>query len=72
VTVEVMDGETGFASPTEALEERPQIARMGIAVLALVGLLIAAYLTLFKLGFMGAIQCSSGLLREGAGVPRYA
>ncbi len=44
----------------EALEARPQPARMAIAVLALLGLLIAAYLTLFKLGYMGAIQCSIG------------
>jgi uncharacterized membrane protein len=55
-----MDRDPAFASAAEALEERPQYARMGIAVLALVGLLIAAYLTLFKLGFMGAIQCSIG------------
>jgi uncharacterized membrane protein len=40
--------------------ERLPVARMAIAVLALVGLVIAAYLTLFKLGYLGAIQCSVG------------
>ncbi len=43
-----------------AAEERPALARMAIAVLALVGLLIAAYLTLYKMGYLGAIQCSIG------------
>lgn len=42
------------------VEERPAFARMAIAVLALVGLLVAAYLTLYKLGYLGAIQCSIG------------
>jgi uncharacterized membrane protein len=51
--------ELGFA-PGEEPEARPPLARMAIAVLALVGLLIAAYLTLFKLGYLGAIQCSVG------------
>jgi uncharacterized membrane protein len=38
----------------------PPLARMAIAVLALVGLLIAVYLTLFKLGYLGILQCSVG------------
>lgn len=42
------------------VEERPALARMAIAVLALVGLLVASYLTLYKLGYLGAIQCSIG------------
>jgi uncharacterized membrane protein len=33
---------------------------MGIAVLALVGLLVSAYLTLYKLGYLGVIQCGTG------------
>lgn len=33
---------------------------MAIAVLSLLGLLIAAYLTLYKLGYLGVIQCSTG------------
>jgi uncharacterized membrane protein len=43
-----------------ALEARPELARMAIAVLALIGLLIAGYLTLYKMGYLGAIQCSIG------------
>lgn len=35
-------------------------SRMAIAVLALVGLLISGYLAIYKLGFLGAIQCSTG------------
>ena len=33
---------------------------MGIALLALVGLLISAYLALYKLGYIGVIQCGVG------------
>lgn len=33
---------------------------MIIAVLALLGLLISAYLTLYKLGYLGVIQCGTG------------
>lgn len=44
----------------EELEERPPVARMAIAVLALVGLLVAAYLSLYKLGMLGVIQCQIG------------
>lgn len=47
-----------------ALEEQDApslpLARMLIAVLALVGLLISVYLTLFKLGYLGVIQCGTG------------
>jgi uncharacterized membrane protein len=38
----------------------PPLARMVIAVLALAGLLIAIYLTLYKLGYLGVIQCGTG------------
>ena len=34
--------------------------RMGIAVLALVGLLMSVYLLLYKLGFYGELACGSG------------
>lgn len=47
------------ALPDE-LEERPPVARMAIAVLALVGLLVAAYLSMYKLGMLGVIQCQIG------------
>lgn len=42
------------------LPARPPAARMAIAVLALIGLLIAAYLALYKLGYLGVIQCTVG------------
>ena len=35
-------------------------ARMGIAILSLLGLLVSGYLTLYKLGYLGVIQCTSG------------
>lgn len=35
-------------------------SRMGIAVLSLVGLLVSGYLTLYKLGYLGVIQCTTG------------
>lgn len=38
----------------------PPVSRMVIAVLALVGLLVSAYLALYKLGYLGAIQCGAG------------
>jgi uncharacterized membrane protein len=38
----------------------PPVARMGIAVLALIGLLVSAYLTLYKFGFLGTLECSVG------------
>jgi uncharacterized membrane protein len=38
----------------------PPVSRMAVAVLALVGLLVSAYLTLYKLGYLGAIQCGVG------------
>lgn len=38
----------------------PPRSRMGIAVLSLIGLLISGYLTLYKLGYLGAIQCGTG------------
>jgi uncharacterized membrane protein len=39
---------------------RPPISRMAIAVLAVVGALVSGYLTLYKLGFLGTIQCGAG------------
>ena len=34
--------------------------RMGIALLALVGILISAYMTAYKLGMLGSIMCGTG------------
>lgn len=33
---------------------------MGIAILSLLGLLVSGYLTLYKLGYLGVIQCTTG------------
>ncbi|HEU4557759.1 MAG TPA: vitamin K epoxide reductase family protein [Longimicrobium sp.] len=38
----------------------PPVTRMGIAVLALVGVLVATYLSLYKLGLIGGLTCQVG------------
>ena len=53
------------------LEARPPVARMAIAVLALIGLLVAAYLSMYKLGMLGVIQCQIGSC-ETVQTSRYA
>lgn len=40
--------------------ERSPVNRMGIAICALVGLLIAAYMSLYKLGVLGVLACGTG------------
>jgi uncharacterized membrane protein len=47
-------------SPAEELEESPPLTRMAIALLALAGLLISSYLTMYKVGLLGEIQCTIG------------
>lgn len=47
-------------SGAEELEERPPVSRMAIALLALAGLLLSSYLTMYKLGLLGTIQCTIG------------
>jgi uncharacterized membrane protein len=44
----------------EAQGFRPPASRMGVAVLSLIGTLVSAYLTLYKLGYLGSIQCGAG------------
>lgn len=44
----------------EAADSSAPFNRMAIAVLALVGLFIGAYLTLYKLGIIGSLVCGSG------------
>ena len=44
----------------ELTASTPPLARMTVAVLALLGLLISVYLSLYKLGYLGAIQCGTG------------
>ena len=48
--------EGASAEPTSALAP-PPLARMGVAVLALVGLLIATYMLLHRLGVVGRLIC---------------
>lgn len=38
----------------------PSPARMGIAVLSLVGVLVSVYLSLYKLGYLGVLPCADG------------
>jgi uncharacterized membrane protein len=45
---------------SEAAEATPPGSRMAIAFLSLIGLLVSAYLSLYKLGYLGAIQCTTG------------
>lgn len=47
-------------SPAEELEASPPLTRMAIALLALAGVLLASYLTMYNLGFLGEIQCTIG------------
>lgn len=53
------DGQTtnGLAVGTAA---SPPLSRMGIALLSLIGLLIAIYLTLYKIGYLGFVACGDG------------
>jgi uncharacterized membrane protein len=45
---------------TEAPVAMPPVSRMAIAILSLVGLVISTYLSLYKLGYLGFIQCTTG------------
>jgi uncharacterized membrane protein len=47
-------------SVIENEEEAPAVNRMIIAVAALVGVLIAAYTLMFKLGLVGTLACGTG------------
>lgn len=47
-------------APSGSFAFAPPISRMAIAVLALIGLFVSAYLALYKLGYLGAIQCGVG------------
>jgi uncharacterized membrane protein len=41
-------------------EPAPPASRMAIAVLALIGIFVAGYLSLYKFGYLGFIQCATG------------
>jgi len=55
-----LDGTRDEPTGAEELEASPPLSRMAIALLALAGLLISSYLTMYKVGLLGAIQCSIG------------
>ena len=56
-----MASEAARGAPVEdAHEPSPPVTRMVIAVLSLLGLFVALYLSMFKWGLMGAITCSIG------------
>ncbi|HEU0014957.1 MAG TPA: vitamin K epoxide reductase family protein [Longimicrobium sp.] len=38
----------------------PPRSRMGVALLSLLGLMLATYLTLYKLGYIGTLECTTG------------
>lgn len=38
----------------------PPVTRMAVAVLSLLGIFISGYLALYKLGYLGVIQCGTG------------
>ena len=44
----------------QTAEARPPVTRMAIAVLSLVGLMVSTYLSMYKLGYLGEIQCTIG------------
>ncbi|HEX8904504.1 MAG TPA: vitamin K epoxide reductase family protein [Longimicrobiaceae bacterium] len=47
-------------APGEEAYAAPPVTRMAIAVLALIGLLVAAYLSMYKLGLIGGLTCTVG------------
>jgi uncharacterized membrane protein len=60
VSTLVTDGRTDEWEAGDELEARPPVTRMAIAVLALIGLMISTYLSMYKLGYLGEIQCTIG------------
>jgi uncharacterized membrane protein len=45
---------------SDGAAESPPVSRMAIALLSLIGLIISGYLSLYKLGYLGFIQCTTG------------
>ena len=45
---------------SDGAAQTPPLSRMAIALLSLVGLIISGYLSLYKLGYLGFIQCTTG------------
>ena len=50
----------------------PLATRMGIALLALVGIFVAGYLTLYKLGYLGVLPCGPAGGCETVQASQYA
>ena len=48
------------APPDREEAPAPPVARMAVAVLSLLGIFIAGYLAMYKLGYLGVIQCGTG------------
>lgn len=50
----------GTVEEEEAEEPAAPVTRMAVALLALAGLFLSAWLTMYKLGLVGSIQCTIG------------
>jgi uncharacterized membrane protein len=55
-----LEAVAGVSRADPPAEPRAPLAAMGIALLSLIGLLVSGYLAMFKLGYLGALQCSVG------------
>lgn len=60
------------AADEEPAAAAPSTARMAIAVLALVGLFDAAYLSMYKLGVIGGLTCTVGSCEQVQAAPQSA
>jgi len=60
------------ARPAAAEPAAPPAARMAIAVLALIGIFDAAYLSMYKLGIIGGITCTVGSCQQVQNSPQSA
>jgi len=61
-------------APAGAEEEEypPPVSRMAIAVLALIGVFDAAYLSMYKLGIIGGLTCQVGSCEQVQNSPQSA
>jgi uncharacterized membrane protein len=57
------------AAYDEEAEAAPPLTRMAITVLSLVGIFLAGYLTLYKLGVIGTLTCQVGSCDRVQGSP---
>lgn len=54
------DEEEGIGRGSDTTADLPPASRMAMGLLALVGLLIASYMLLYKLGMIGSLACGTG------------